>query len=171
MSCEKELLGFYMTGHPLDAYAEVIANGKNQTIASLTELADRATFRVAGAITQVDKKFTKKEGKPFAVVWLEDTTSTLEVVLWTEVYVKVTDALVLGRVIAVQGTLDKRDDSLRATAQRVKVLQPDAVKEGEVNGSASAQTNGDTGVVVLRFAPSATPLELREVRQILATSP
>ena len=42
---------------------------------------DRATFRIAGALTQVDKKFTKKEGKPFAVVWLEDVTGQLEVVL------------------------------------------------------------------------------------------
>ncbi len=71
---------------------------------------------------QVDKKFTKKEGKPFAVVWLEDLTGTLEVVLWNEVYVNVSDALVPGKVIAIQGTLDKRDDTVRATAQKVKVL-------------------------------------------------
>src|SRR6184192_4402628 len=68
MTYEKELLGFYVTGHPLDAYADVIANGKYQSIASLGELSDRSTFRVAGAITQVDKKFTRKEVKRFAVV-------------------------------------------------------------------------------------------------------
>ena len=124
MSYEKELLGFYVTGHPLDAYAALLADGKYQTIASLNELPDRASFRIGGAIVQVDKKFTKKEGKPFAVVWLEDLTATLEVVLWNEVYVTVSEALVLGRVIAVQGTLDKRDDALRAVAQKVKILTP-----------------------------------------------
>ena len=86
MSYEKELLGFYVTGHPLDAYSPLLANGKYQTIASLSELTDRAPFRIGGAIVQVDKKFTKKEGKPFAVVMLEDLTGTLEVVLWNEVY-------------------------------------------------------------------------------------
>src|SRR3954468_13286598 len=107
LSYEKELLGFYVTGHPLDAYASVLASGGYQTIASLNELADRASFRIAGAIVQVDKKFTKKEGKPFAVIFLEDLTATLEVVLWNEVYTTVADALVAGRVIGVHGTLDR----------------------------------------------------------------
>ena len=39
---------------------------------------------------------------------------------------KVIEALVPGRVIAIKGTVDKRDDSVRATAQKVKMLQPDA---------------------------------------------
>src|SRR6476660_2621707 len=122
MSYEKELLGFYVTRHPLDAYAKILADGKYQTITSLNELPDRASFKIAGAVVQVDKKFTKKEGKPFAVVFLEDLTATLEVVLWNEVYTPVADRLVLGRVLAVHGTLDRRDDSLRAVAQRAKIL-------------------------------------------------
>src|SRR3989440_6804592 len=122
MSYEKELLGFYVTGHPLDAHAALLSEGKYQTIISLNELADRASFKIAGAIVQVDKKFTKKEGKPFAVVFLEDLPATLEVVLWNEVYTTVAEALALGRVIAVHGTLDRRDDALRAVAQRAKVL-------------------------------------------------
>ena len=66
--------------------------GKYQPISSLGELADRSTFTIAGAIAQVDRKFTKKEGKPFAVVFLEDLTGTLEVVLWNETYVPVANA-------------------------------------------------------------------------------
>ncbi len=126
MSFEKELLGFYVTGHPLDAYARTIAAGGYHTISSLGEMEDRATFRVAGALAQVDKKFTKREGKPFAVVWLEDLTGNLEVVIWNEVYVKVAEQLVPGKVIAIQGTLDKRDESMRATAQKARPLKPDS---------------------------------------------
>ena len=161
MAYEKELLGFYVTGHPLDDYARAFTEGKYQTILSLGELADRATFRVAGAILQVDKKFTKREGKPFAVVWLEDMTGTLEVVLWNEVYVKVSAALVVGRVIAIRGTLDKRDDSVRATALNVKLLEPD---QGEPSES---ETTG----ITLRFSPAVTAEELRHVREILARNP
>jgi len=47
---------------------------------SLGELDDRSQFKTAGAIAQIDKKFTRKEGKPFAVVWIEDLSGTLEVV-------------------------------------------------------------------------------------------
>ena len=171
MSYEKELLGFYVTGHPLDAYANVLAEGKYQTIASLNELADRASFKIAGAIVQVEKKFTKKEGKPFAVVFLEDLTATLEVMLWNEVYTTVADALVLGRVLAVQGTLDRRDDSLHAVAQRAKVMTPTsspARLPNESNGNGHSESELP---LVLSFASGTTGEELRQVQTILAGSP
>jgi DNA polymerase III subunit alpha len=170
MSYEKELLGFYVTGHPLDAYANVLADGKYQTIAALSEMPDRASFKIAGAIVQVDKKFTKKEGKPFAVVFLEDLTATLEVILWNEVYTTVAEALVLGRVIAVQGTLDRRDDSLRAVAQRAKAL---STKSVATRAPAESNGNGHASEValVLSFSPAVTSDELRQVQTILAQSP
>jgi DNA polymerase-3 subunit alpha len=171
MSYEKELLGFYVTGHPLDAYANVLADGKYQTITSLNELPDRAAFKIAGAIVQVDKKFTKKEGKPFAVVFLEDLTATLEVVLWNEVYTPLADALLLGRVLAVHGTLDRRDDSLRAVAQRAKILTTKSIPAplpNESNGNRHAEKESP---LVLSFSPAATGDELREVQTILAASP
>ena len=173
MSYEKELLGFYVTGHPLDAYAKVLVEGKYQTITSLNELPDRASFKIAGAIVQVDKKFTKKEGKPFAVVFLEDLTATLEVVLWNEVYTPVADRLVLGRVLAVHGTLDRRDDALRAVAQRAKILTTTtgvAVAPHESNGNGNGHSEKESPLV-LSFSPGATGDELRQVQSILAGSP
>ena len=164
MSYEKELLGFYVTGHPLDAYAEVIANGKYQTIASLTELSDRATFRVAGAITQVDKKFTRKEGKPFAVVWLEDLTGTLELVIWNELYLECAEELVPGNVVGVRGKLDLRDESLRATAEKLRLLSSEVSRNSNANGS-------EISPLCLRFSANAGSDELREVQVLLAASP
>jgi len=169
MSFEKELLGFYVTGHPLDAYVTQLSNGKFQTIGSLGELPDRAQFRIAGALTQVDRKFTKREGKPFAVVFLEDLTGSLEVVLWNEVYVKVSESLLLGRVIEIQGTLDKRDDAMRATAQKVNLLAPDAR-----NGAAASQPMSSAKParpLVLRIPIGTSSAQLRDVRDLLATSP
>jgi DNA polymerase-3 subunit alpha len=171
MSYEKELLGFYVTGHPLDAYASVLSDGNYQTIASLNELPDRATFRIGGAIVQVDKKFTKKEGKPFAVVWLEDLSATLEVVLWNEVYVPISDTLALGRVIAVRGTLDKRDDALRAVAQKVKVLTPSAAPTSPPNESNGNRVSLGETPLVLRFSSTASADEFRQVQAVLAASP
>jgi DNA polymerase-3 subunit alpha len=169
MSYEKELLGFYVTGHPLDAYAALLSDGKYQTIAALNELPDRASFRIGGAIVQVDKKFTKKEGKPFAVVLLEDLTATLEVVLWNEVYATVAEVLALGRVIAVKGTLDKRADALRAVAQKVKVLTPAAPSPpNESNGNGRADGEAP---LVLCFSSTASADEFRQVQAVLLASP
>ena len=125
LSYEKELLGFYVSGHPLDAYAEIFAAKNYRSIASLGELDDRAQFKIAGAIVEVEKKFTRKEGKPFAVVWIEDLMNMLEVVVWNEVYLKMSDILVPGRVVELKGTLDRRDDMLRATALEIKPIAPE----------------------------------------------
>jgi DNA polymerase-3 subunit alpha len=167
LSYEKELLGFYVSGHPLDAYADVFAAKNYRSIASLGGLDDRAPFKIAGAIVEVEKKFTRKEGKPFAVVWIEDRTDMLEVVVWNEVYLKVSAALVAGRVIEIKGTLDKRDDIPRAVAQEIKTLSP-----RKPNGAAEGSTDqNQDAVVLLQFSPAATGDELREVRRILASSP
>jgi DNA polymerase-3 subunit alpha len=167
LSYEKELLGFYVSGHPLDAYADVFAAKNYRSIASLANLDDRASFKIAGAIVEVEKKFTRKEGKPFAVVWIEDRADTLEVVVWNEVYLKVSGALEAGRVIEIKGTLDKRDEIPRAVAQEIKTLSP-RKPNGATEGS--TDTNQESAVL-LQFSPATTGDELREVRRLLASSP
>jgi hypothetical protein len=81
--------------------------------------------------------------------------------------VKISDALVTGRVVEVKGTLDKRDDALRATAQELKALA-----SGKTNGTYERATDTcQEPAVVLQFSPATTGDELREVREILASSP
>jgi DNA polymerase-3 subunit alpha len=167
LSYEKELLGFYVSGHPLDAYANVFAAKNYRSIASLGELEDRAQFKIGGAIIGVEKKFTRKEGKPFAVVWIEDLMDMLEVVVWNEVYLKVADALLPGRVVELKGTLDRRDEMLRATAVDIKPLT-----FGKPNGANERPTEiSQESAIVLRFSPATTGDELRQVRNILVNSP
>jgi DNA polymerase-3 subunit alpha len=166
LSYEKELLGFYVSGHPLDAYADVFAAKKYRSIASLGELDDRAQFKIAGAIVEVEKKFTKKEGKPFAVVRLEDLVDTLEVVVWNEVYLKVSDVLVPGRVVELKATLDRRDEMLRATAVEIKPLAA-----ASANGATGTEHRPQVSAIRLRFSSATTGDELRQVRNILVSSP
>jgi DNA polymerase-3 subunit alpha len=170
LAYEKELLGFYVSGHPLDAYVDLFAAKNYQPITSLGELDDRALFRTAGAIAQVERKFTRKEGKPFAVVWIEDLSATLEVVIWNDVYLKVAEALAAGRVVEIEGTIDTRGDSVRAIAQKVKVLTP-----GNGNGAGNENEKWprqlEEPAVLLQFSTATTSEELQKVRKILASSP
>ncbi|MGC1321725.1 MAG: DNA polymerase III subunit alpha [Candidatus Udaeobacter sp.] len=167
LSHEKELLGFYVSGHPLDAYAAVFAAKNYRSIASLGELDDRAQFKIAGAIVEVEKKFTKKEGKPFAVVWLEDLMDMLEVVVWNEVYLKVSDILVPGRVVELKATLDRRDEMLRATAVEIKPL----VAARSNGANERSEDTSQVSAIRLRFSSATTGDELRQVRNILVSSP
>src|SRR5437667_3838703 len=167
LSYEKELLGFYVSGHPLDAYADVFAAKNYRSIASLGGLDDRAPFRIAGAIVEVEKKFTRKEGKPFAVVWIEDRADMLEVVVWNEVYLKVSDILVPGHVVELKATLDRRDEILRATAVEIKPLAA-----SRSNGATErSQDASQVSAILLRFSSATTGEELRQVRNILVNSP
>jgi DNA polymerase III subunit alpha len=167
LSYEKELLGFYVSGHPLDSYAAIFAARNYRSIASLGELDDRAQFKIAGAIVEIEKKFTRKEGKPFAVVWIEDLMDMLEVVVWNKVYLKVSNVLVPGRVVELKATLDRRDEMLRATALEIKPLAP-ATVNGAIDTSAEKQQQSS---IVLRFSAATTGDELRQVRNILVSSP
>src|SRR3984893_2212129 len=173
LSYEKELLGFYVTGQAPAAYVDLFVAKNYPAIASLGELADRAQFKAGGAIVQIDKKFTRREGKPFAVVWIEDLTGTLEVVIWNDVYVKVSDALATGRVVEIQGTIDTRGDSLRATAQKMRVLTTEKTN-GAQNANASVReatarqerstATFEEPAVLLQFSPAPTREESREAR-------
>ncbi len=149
--------------------SDLFATKKYQPIGSLGDLEDRSQFRIAGAIVQVEKKFTRKEGKPFAVVWIEDLTGTLEVVVWNDVYVTISELLVPGHVVEIRGTIDTRGDSLRATAQKVRL--PTANKPNGASNGNGGSTSLDEPALLLQFSPATTSEELREVRDLLASSP
>ena len=121
---EKELLGFYVTGHPLNEYRSILENGKYTPINSLADKEDKTTVQVAGALEAVEKKFTKKEGKPFAIVMLEDLTGSIEIRIWSEAFAKCSQLLEKGKVISVTARLDRRDDTLGLVASEIKLLKP-----------------------------------------------
>ncbi len=122
LSFEKELLGFYVTAHPLDAYRGSLEGGKFTTVASLEEMDDRATVKVAGLLDSVEKKFTKAGGKPCAFLVLEDFTGKVEVRVWSETFEKHLGQLEAGKVVQITGRLDKRDDKPAVTASEIRAL-------------------------------------------------
>lgn len=133
LAYEKELLGFYVTGHPLDDYRSELESGKYCAIQALAEMDDKATVKIAGTLVSVDKKFTKKEGKPFAVCVLEDLTGGVEVLAWPETFGTYGAHLEQGRVVVIAGRLDKREETPRLAASEVKPLKKSSVTS---NGTA-----------------------------------
>jgi len=122
LAFEKELLGFYVTGHPLDAYRDVIKSGKYLTISELPNLEDKSTVQVAGSISAVDRKFARKDGKPFAVIIIEDFSGQVEVMVWSDAYSKSASQLEKGKIVAATARLDRREDSVRLIASEIGPL-------------------------------------------------
>jgi DNA polymerase-3 subunit alpha len=167
LSFEKELLGFYVTAHPLDAYRGSVENGKFNTVATLEELDDRVTVRVAGILDSVEKKFTKSTGKPCAFLALEDFTGKVEVRVWSEAFEKYISQLVPGKAVQITGRLDKRDDKPAVTASEIKPLPPDPGNERPVVlrlpcGRSGRRQLEDLRSAVLDF-PGRRPLVLEFV--------
>jgi DNA polymerase III subunit alpha len=121
---EKDLLGFYVTGHPLDAHRAIIEGGDYTPISNLADQDDKGTVKIAGAISAFEKKFTRKEGKPFAILTLEDFTGSVEVMVWGEVYAKTAKEIDKGKIVAITGKLDKREDGARIVANEVGPIIP-----------------------------------------------
>ena len=119
---ERDLLGFYVTGHPLDAYRESIEGGGYTKISDLAEQEDKGTAKIAGSISVFDKKLTRKEGKPFAILTVEDFTGSVEVMVWGEVYAKAAKQIDKGRIVAITGKLDKREENIRIVANEIGPL-------------------------------------------------
>jgi DNA polymerase III subunit alpha len=119
---EKDLLGFYITGHPLDAYREIIEGGKYVAIRDLANQEDKVIVQVAGSISAFDKKHTRKDGKPFAILTIEDFTGSVEVMVWNEVFAKAAKEIDKGKIVAVAGKMDKREESIRLVANEIEPI-------------------------------------------------
>ncbi len=124
LAYEKELLGYYVSGHPLDRYAGHFDSGKFSTIAQALQAEESGMFKLAGLLAGVERKFTKKDGKPFGVLVLEDFTGSLEITAWEEAFTKNAEILVPGSAISVNARITKREDNIRATTGAMAALKP-----------------------------------------------
>ncbi len=159
LAAERELLGFYVSGHPLDAYHSLITSSKYKNVADIQDLKERRKYDFAGRLAVVEKRFTKKAGKPFAILTFEDFTGQAEVMVWPEAFDKSVDLLVTGNVVVIHAKVevDDRSESKRLTTERIKLLE----KPGTVSHS-----NGTTLVLHLR-SDEHSSADLRLIRSIL----
>ncbi len=106
---EKEQLGFYVSGHPLEEYSDIIENYTSASTQTLVEHRIDSEVDVAGMITEV-KNITTKKGAAMAVIGLEDLEGAIEVVIFPEAYKKAGD-LVEGRVVWIRGKVNINQNS------------------------------------------------------------
>ena len=125
---EKELLGFYITGHPLDEYRADLAAFQIHTIAQLKESADITDTRICGLMTKVEIRTRQEDKKPWARVTFEDQTGSMEVLVFSETYAALPRPLGVGEVVVVMGQLDRRDDQPKLRSSQVLWL-PEAYEQ------------------------------------------
>jgi DNA polymerase-3 subunit alpha len=122
---EREMLGLYVSDHPLHGAERMLAQFTDRTIAAvlMDERADATVATVGGLVTAVQRK-TTKQGSSWAIVTLEDLEGSVDIMVFPQTYNAVSTLLVDDSVIIVRAKVDRSDDDgVRLVA--LEVTQPD----------------------------------------------
>lgn len=156
---EREMLGLYVSDHPLLGLEHVLSQGTDCTIGQLLLDEDRphnSTITVSGLITSVSRKITKR-GDPWATITLEDLDGAIDVLLFPSSYTLASTLLVEDNIVRIKGQLSRDKDQPELRAQ--EVTAPDL-------------TQGPTGPVVISLPSTrCTPPVVAQLRDVLGTHP
>jgi DNA polymerase-3 subunit alpha len=108
---EREMLGLYVSDHPLHGAERALAQLTDRSIAALLndERADSTVATIGGLITGVQRK-TTKQGSSWAIITLEDLEGSVEIMVFPQTYLPVSTSLVEDVVVVVRGRVDRSDD-------------------------------------------------------------
>jgi len=118
---EKELLGFYVTGHPLTPFAPILEKYTLTNLAKLGELPNRSLTRIGGMISAVTHGFSKKSGKPYSMVTLEDLEGSVQLLVMND-YDKFRPLLEANQAILVIGEVNTGEDKPKIFPQEIMLL-------------------------------------------------
>lgn len=121
---EKELLGFYVSGHPMNDFrglAEAIDSFRN---GELEQVPERTPFRLCGVVGVIEKKLSKKDNKPWAIVHVSTRRSSHQVFLFPEAYQTYGSALVPGEILLFTGVINRRQGEVSLNADSAQPLAP-----------------------------------------------
>lgn len=122
LSNEKEALGFYVTGHPLDRFRESIKRFTTCETSGLVDRTDKEQVRICGIVSGIKELMTKK-GDRMAFVTLEDLSGSVEIVVFPETYAASMELLKGEDPILVSGELDVGEESCKMLANEVSLLR------------------------------------------------
>ncbi len=152
---EKEMLGQYVTDHPLLEVKGTLASQATHEIGDLESLGDGDLVTIGGIIGAVARKYTKR-GEPYAQFRLEGLAGGVEVVAFPSVYEAVPGLIETDRIVLSTGRIDRRGRELQIRAS--------AVREPDLGNS--MQALGAESLVVDLPAAACTPVVLAKLREL-----
>ena len=160
LAFEREMLGLYVSDHPLLGLEHVLQREADRSIVSLAEegaVADGTVVTLAGILSGVQRRITK-QGRPWASATLEDLDASVEVMFFPNTYEIVGQYIAEDAIVAVKGRVDRRDEAPRLMAMDLSL--PDiSVPE-------------DLRPVVIALPPArCTPPLVERLKEVLASHP
>ncbi len=158
LSYEREMLGLYVSDHPLLGIEHVL---RAATDLSISQLVEDSSFQdqvvtIAGLVTGIQRKVTR-QGASWAIVTIEDLEGSIEALFFSNTYTQYALTLVEDRVVIVRGRVDKREEQIRFTA--LELSFPDV-------------SQGPLGAFVIKMPiAQCTPPIVDRMKEILQTHP
>jgi len=123
LAFEKEMLGLYVSDHPLLGAEQALKRKVDCTILELGDLDDGTQRTVGGVITGLQRKWTKK-GDLMAVFVLEDLQGSVEVMVFPKTMAQIGHLLVEDAVVISTGRVDKRDETAKFIPRELELFEP-----------------------------------------------
>jgi DNA polymerase III subunit alpha len=121
LSFEKEMLGLYVSDHPLLSVGPSLAAAITSPIAELAELNDRSSVVVGGIVGAITRRWTRN-GEPMIFFQLEDLEGSVEVIVFPKTVHDFGPLVVEDAILVVSGHLDHRGDDVKVVAREIKEL-------------------------------------------------
>ncbi len=121
LSWEKDLLGLYVSGHPLDKFKDRFEE-KNISIKNVKKSMDGISAVAAGIVESVKPIITKK-GDQMCFMKIADIFDSIEIVVFPKKFTDYKDLLVTDKIIAVEGSISRRNGSVSILAEKIKELK------------------------------------------------
>lgn len=158
---EKEVLGFFISGHPLERFRPEVELFGTRTTATLHEWSEHAVT-VAAVVTTVKRQISKKTGKEYARLVLEDFHGTAEAIVFPEAWAKLNRVITEDLPVLLTGgysTRDRGEDRAPFVVEAARPLE-------------ELRTQGEIGIAIRWRAPAApTPAALRAAAAVCAAHP
>lgn len=159
LAFEREMLGLYVSDHPLSGLEHVLSRAAETSIASLIAddvRPDGSTVVIAGLITSLQRKMSKN-GNPWAAVTIEDLAGGVEVMFFGETYLAYSTILAEDQVVVLKGRVRRRDETMQLQAMEVSL--PDI------------SVGTDSPLVVTLATSRCTQPIVEKLRDVLRTHP
>ena len=158
LTYEREMLGLYVSDHPLLGVEHVLRNARDYSISQLFEdvVAHESVVTIAGLISSVQRKVSR-QGNSWAIVTIEDLEGAVDVLFYSNSYQQFAMHLIEDRIVVVRGRVDKKDEVPRVTALDLSI--PDV-------------NQAPIGPLIIRLdAQRCTPPVVDRMKEILRSHP
>ncbi|RKD23776.1 DNA polymerase III subunit alpha [Ammoniphilus oxalaticus] len=118
LNMERELLGVYVTGHPLDEFSSLLQRKEFLSEAELANCQDQSPVMMAGMVDEV-KVITTRKGETMAFVSLEGRFAQIELVVFPSVYARFSSFLKRENLVIAQGRVDKKEEKAKVIAAKI----------------------------------------------------